>query len=139
LACLLKPYNLPCAGKHMKPGLVVLFAFCLLTCLDSKQGYIITYDANAITYAGTVPVDPNTHQAGSTVTIPAPPPLGRYPQIDLAIPPQHGMPGCVFDGWNTKADGSGTTYYPGATFVMPKHNVVLYVNWRSLARPGVIY
>jgi uncharacterized repeat protein (TIGR02543 family) len=107
--------------------------------LDSQQRYTVTYEPNALTYNGTVPVDSNSYQAGFTVTIPAPPPLGKYPANDLVIPSQHGIPGCIFDGWNTKSDGSGTTYYPSETFVMPRHNVTLYVNWKSLARPGVIY
>jgi uncharacterized repeat protein (TIGR02543 family) len=123
----------------MRQVFIFIAALCLTACLNSQQGYTVTYDPNAITYNGTVPVDPNRYRAGSTVTIPAPPPLGRYPQNDLEIPPQHGIPGCVFDGWNTKADGSGTNYYPGATFLMPRHKVTLYVNWKSLARPGVLY
>lgn len=123
----------------MKTAFIFIFGICLLSCLDSQQRYTVTYDANAITYTGTVLVDDNKYQAGSTVTIPAAPPLGKYPQNDLAIPSQHGIPGCIFEGWNTKADGSGTTYYAGETFVMPRHNVTLYVRWKSLARPGVLY
>lgn len=123
----------------MRQVLTVLFSICIVACLNSEQRYTVTYDTNALTYTGTVPVDTNTYQGGSKVTIPAPPPLGKYPQNDLVLPSQHGIPGCVFDGWNTKADGSGTTYYPGGTFVMPRHNVTLYVNWKSLARRGVIY
>ena len=118
---------------------LVLPSIFLLSCLNHKQEYTVTYDPNAITYTGTVPVDQNTYPAGYEVTIPGPPPLGKYPPADLTIPSQHGMPGCEFDGWNTRADGRGTTYYPGATFVMPRHNVTLYVKWKSLARPGVIY
>lgn len=36
--------------------------------------------------------------------------------------------GYSFTGWNTKADGSGTAYSPGATFVVSE-DVVLYAQW----------
>jgi len=38
--------------------------------------------------------------------------------------------GCVFMGWNTKADGSGTAYAPGASYKTDA-SVTLYAQWRS--------
>ena len=111
----------------------------LLSCFNRSKEYTVTYDPNAIIYRGTVPVDQNTYPAGYVVTIPAPPPIGKYPPMNLTIPSQNGIPGSEFDGWNTRTDGKGTTYYPGSTFVMPKHDVTLYVKWKSVAMPGVVY
>ena len=34
-----------------------------------------------------------------------------------------------FAGWNTMADGSGTDYIAGSTFLMPASNVTLYAKW----------
>jgi len=34
-------------------------------------------------------------------------------------------------GWNTKADGSGTSYLVGATFAMGTSNVTLYAKWTT--------
>jgi len=37
--------------------------------------------------------------------------------------------GYTFNGWNTKADGTGTTYQASSTFSMPDANVTLYAKW----------
>jgi uncharacterized repeat protein (TIGR02543 family) len=36
--------------------------------------------------------------------------------------------GYFFAGWNTAADGSGTTYQPNQTFAL-SNNVTLYAKW----------
>jgi uncharacterized repeat protein (TIGR02543 family) len=36
-----------------------------------------------------------------------------------------------FIGWNTRADGTGTTYVESFTFKMPAENVILYAQWIS--------
>jgi uncharacterized repeat protein (TIGR02543 family) len=41
--------------------------------------------------------------------------------------------GTVFQGWNTKADGSGLGYAPGSTFVMGTTAVTLYAQWQEFA------
>ncbi|MTA28312.1 MAG: hypothetical protein F2562_05580, partial [Actinobacteria bacterium] len=40
--------------------------------------------------------------------------------------------GYQFNGWNTIADGSGTTYAAGGTFLMPAANVTLYAQWQAI-------
>lgn len=48
--------------------------------------------------------------------------------------------GCYFVGWNTKADGTGTSYSPGSTYDgrgsayggSNKGNVVLYAQWKHI-------
>ena len=38
--------------------------------------------------------------------------------------------GYTFAGWNTKADGSGTTYADGATFKIDSSDVILHAQWK---------
>lgn len=40
--------------------------------------------------------------------------------------------GYVFKGWNTKADGSGTSYAAGDKLTMPAEDVVLYAKWEKV-------
>jgi uncharacterized repeat protein (TIGR02543 family) len=74
-----------------------------------------TYDSNGA-IAGTVPTDTNTYVQGQTVWV-----LGN--SGGLTKPP------CGFTGWNTQADGSGTTYNAGQSFTMGTSNVTLYATW----------
>lgn len=41
--------------------------------------------------------------------------------------------GYYFTGWNTKADGTGTTYQPGATSPAVKGNATYYAKWEKQA------
>jgi len=77
--------------------------------------YSVTYDANGAT-SGTVPVDNNSYAAGSTVTV-----LGNTGGLAKT--------GYTFAGWNTKADGTGTSYAAGSTFAMGSANMTLYAKW----------
>lgn len=40
--------------------------------------------------------------------------------------------GYRFDCWNTKPDGTGTTYQPGDHYVLPAGGLTLYAQWRGL-------
>lgn len=83
--------------------------------------YTITYNGNTNT-GGNGPTDgssPYTH--GSTVTV-----LGNTGTLAKT--------GFTFSGWNTAANGSGTTYSPGNTFVI-NANIILYARW--VAVPAV--
>ena len=44
--------------------------------------------------------------------------------------------GYTFNGWNTKADGTGTAYAPGAVIEEVKQSITLYAQW--LAKPALI-
>jgi hypothetical protein len=71
---------------------------------------------------GSVPVDPNSPYAfGATVTV-----LGNTGNLV--------DPGCTFAGWNTVADGSGTGYQPGNTFIGIV-SITLYARWSQLILP----
>jgi len=84
----------------------------------------MTYDGNGST-SGTPPIDPTIYAPGATVTV-----LGNTGGLTET--------GFVFSGWNTAANGSGTTYAPGSTFVMPSTNVVLYALWVPLSSPAMV-
>ena len=75
----------------------------------------VTYDANGAT-SGTVPTDSNNpYDLGETVTV-----LGNTGTLART--------GYTFDGWNTKADGSGTSYAVGSTFTIAS-DITLYAKW----------
>ncbi|AZN43115.1 InlB B-repeat-containing protein [Paenibacillus albus] len=84
--------------------------------------YSVTYNGNSST-AGYVPVDHESYVYGATVSVSdndGETPLTRT--------------GYTFAGWNTAADGSGTSYSvsAGTTFTMSDANVVLYAQWMSI-------
>jgi uncharacterized repeat protein (TIGR02543 family) len=80
--------------------------------------YTVTYSGNGST-GGSAPVDPGSpYSYNSTVTVLGPGSLTRTNYL--------------FAGWNAAADGSGTTYAPGATFTVPP-NVTLFAQWTMMS------
>ncbi len=77
----------------------------------SVNSYLVTYDVNG--GLGSVPAAQNTVFA-TTVTV-------ASSQITRA--------GYTFARWNTRADGTGTSYDPNATFTMPAAPVTLFAQW----------
>ena len=76
----------------------------------------VTYDGNNNT-GGTVPTDGSSpYTPGSTVTI-----LGNTGNLVRSG-------GYVFVGWNTQADGGGTTYQADSTFTI-NADTTLYAKW----------
>ncbi len=73
----------------------------------------ITYDGNGST-GGAVP-------AGSPFTV-------NYDSTYEVQDTELGRSGYTFNGWNTEANGSGTSYAPEATFTVTS-NVTLYAQW----------
>ncbi|RYZ19696.1 MAG: hypothetical protein EOP49_48170, partial [Sphingobacteriales bacterium] len=101
-------------------------ASSLFSCYASGQApvflfricYPIVYNGNGNT-GGVVPTDPNSpYFSGSTVTV-------RSNTGSLV------KTGYTFSGWNTLADGTGTTYAAtgSATLTMPSANVTLFAQW----------
>ena len=78
--------------------------------------YSLTYNGNGAT-AGTTPVESKKLTTGETFTI-----QGNTDSLAL--------PRSIFDGWNTKADGTGTKYAPGSTVVVEKVNITLFAQWK---------
>jgi len=80
-----------------------------------RKPFMVRYDSNGAT-GGTVPLDEQSYAPGDLVTV-----LGNIGSLDKK--------GYRFVGWNTKADGTGTSYAAGSTFTMGSANVTLYAKW----------
>lgn len=84
--------------------------------------YTVTYNGNTKT-SGNVPIDGSSpYASGSTVTI-----LGNSGTLIKTD--------FVFSGWNTAANGSGTSYSQGDTFTI-NSNTILYAKWLDAAPPS---
>ena len=77
--------------------------------------YTVTYNANGAE-TGTVPSDSAAYEEGNTVTV-----LGNTGELTKT--------NYILPGWNTRADGSGTTYKAGSTFTIGDADVSLYALW----------
>jgi uncharacterized protein (TIGR02145 family)/uncharacterized repeat protein (TIGR02543 family) len=75
----------------------------------------VSYDDNGST-GGRVPVDTNAYTQGARVTV-----KGNTGTLVNA--------GHTFAGWNTAADGKGTSYAESNTFSIGSSDVVLYAQW----------
>jgi uncharacterized repeat protein (TIGR02543 family) len=99
----------PSASYTALEGTTILYANWLG---DPK----VKYNGNGNT-GGSAPVDPDSpHAKNSSVTV-----LGNSGSLTKT--------GSTFDGWNTQADGSGTTYQPSSTFTIAESSVTLYAKW----------
>ncbi len=88
-----------------------------VTAVFAAPAYRVTYDKNgAVT--GAVPVDGNTYAQGVTVAV-----YGNTGNLAKT--------GYVFKGWNTEADGSGSSYAEGGHFTMGTADVTLYAQWAA--------
>lgn len=77
----------------------------------------VKYNGNGNT-GGSVPVDQDSpHAKNSSVTV-----LGNSGSLTNT--------GYTFDGWNTQADGSGTSYQPSNVFTIATTSVTLYAKWK---------
>jgi len=98
-------------------------AACKTETSSSDPEYAVTYDANGAD-RGTVPSAGGKYTAGSTVSV-----CGNTGNLAKA--------GYTFAGWNTAADGTGTPYAAGGTFIMGNAAVTLYAEWA--AGTGTVY
>ena len=87
--------------------------------------YSVVYDGNGNT-GGAVPIDSLTYQQSATITV-------KDNTGSLV------KTGFTFIGWNTAADGSGTSYTTGETFAMGTANVTLYAKWSLIPTYNITY
>ena len=88
------------------------------------QSHSAAYDGNGAT-GGSAPSDGSSpYVFGATVTVLDPGSLARTHYS--------------FAGWNTQADGGGTSYQPGDVFSMPGSTVTLYAQW-AINSYAVVY
>jgi uncharacterized repeat protein (TIGR02543 family) len=84
--------------------------------------YKVSYDGNGAT-SGSAPVDSNSYQDGASVTVLDN--TGGLAKTNYA-----------FSGWNTAADGSGTSYAAGDKITVGSANIMLYAKWTSNVGAG---
>ena len=90
--------------------------------------------ASAVTY--TVSYDGNWATSGT-----APQALSYLPGVTVVVMNSGTltMTGHAFAGWNTVPGGTGTSYAPGASFIMPPGPVILYAQWTLVPAYTVAY
>lgn len=84
----------------------------------TAQTYSVTYNGNGNT-SGNVPTDATAYAYNASVTVSGANTLAKTD--------------CTFNGWNTKADGTGTPYAANATFNITE-NVTLYAQWNEVVQ-----
>ncbi|MCQ2077968.1 MAG: InlB B-repeat-containing protein, partial [Bacteroidaceae bacterium] len=85
--------------------------------VEWKKVYTMTYNGNSNT-EGSVPVDNNSpYDENNSVTV-----LGNIGNLERT--------GYTWSGWNTKSDGTGTTYQAESTFDITS-NTTLYAKWTA--------
>ena len=85
-------------------------------CTPAITTYNVTYYGNGNT-GGAVPIDGNAYASGASINV-----LGNAGNLVNS--------GYSFTGWNTVANGTGTSYSVGATFPIVS-NVELYAQWTT--------
>ena len=106
------------SGTKYTPGSAITISGNVSLYAQWASEYTVSYDANG--GSGSVPSS-STVQAGSSVTVGNEEPTRQY---------------YSFTGWNTAANGSGTTYLAGNTFI-PTSDVTLYAQWELNEFVGV--
>ncbi len=86
--------------------------------------FTVKYNGNG-NLSGTVPTDGTSYVSGATVTVAYPGTLAKS--------------GFTFGGWNTAANGSGTSHTAGSTMTMGSANVILYAMWNPIPTYSVAY
>lgn len=81
----------------------------------SVSTYSVTYDSNGAT-GGEVPTDSRAYLSGANAIV-----AGNIGNLEKT--------GYTFAGWNTAANGSGTTYQPGDFLPISNADVTLYAQW----------
>jgi len=105
---------------------LVLFAGCPNPGNDPPaETYSVTYNPNDAT-EGSVPTDTREYESGEMVSV-----------ADNAG--HLGKSGFSFSGWNTREDGSGTTFQAGQQFPMGSTDVTLFARWTDLPTRTVSY
>ena len=106
----------PAGSNYTMPGggTVTLYA----QWIDPATTYTLTYNAGT-GGSGTAPAVPTTYSANAPATI-----LGNTGPYTNSDPTK------TFYGWNTLANGSGTSYPAGSTLTMTA-NTTLYAQWVS--------
>jgi len=106
-------YNLPTPSAPFQPALASVPTSWGVAL---SGAFTVTYLSNGAV-SGVVPTDSNVYPIAGTVTV-----LGNTGALTNTA--------LTFAGWNTAADGSGTTYVWGSTFSISS-NVTLYAQYKN--------
>lgn len=102
--------------------LVLIFAaFFIMSCIIPDLFYV-TYDANG---GENAPTDSLSYETGDTAAVKDDSTMTKDGRTDLFIE------------WNTKSDGTGTSYSSGDTLIISSSDVTLYAQWEPTFK--VIY
>lgn len=82
------------------------------------SNYRILYYSNGAT-SGVAPLDDKMYASGEKAVVLGPASLAKS--------------GYEFDGWNTRADGTGISYKPADTIIITGGNILLYGQWKKVA------
>jgi len=114
------------AGKRRSGFAKYRKAYPCNKCQVTTITYTFTYNGNTNT-SGNVPIDSSSpYVSDSTITI-----LGNSGSPVLS------KTGFTFDGWNTEANGSGTSYLQGNTFII-NENTTFYAQWTPVTDPSIL-
>lgn len=91
----------------------------------TSRSYCVIYSDNGAT-GGIPPVDGSEYKSGQLATV-----LGNAGNL--------AKKNFSFNGWNTAADGSGTTYTQSQYFAINNADAVLYAKWSSAPTYSVTY
>ncbi|SFG06678.1 Listeria/Bacterioides repeat-containing protein [Desulfotomaculum arcticum] len=86
-----------------------------ITLVTTAATYTVTYNGNGSS-SGSVPIDRTSYNSGDTVTV-----AGNGGGLTKT--------GYTFTGWNTAANGSGTTYAAGSGTFIISADTTLYAKW----------
>ena len=109
-------YTMPGANPVPPPSPAGVYLYAQW--INPAITYSLTYNAGT-GGSGTAPASPTSYSSNSTANILGN--IGPYTNSD---------PTKIFYGWNTSADGSGTSYSTGSTITM-NANKILYAQWGS--------
>lgn len=95
-----------------------------ITLIVNEQTYKVTYAKGDDSVGGVAPIDNNAYLSGAEAIV-----LGNTGKLTKA--------GYNFIGWNTAADGSGTSYPVGSSITLGTEDVTLYPQWVNKPVPTI--
>ena len=94
---------------------LILLIMSVMSCGEPSGPFKVIYHDDGST-SGFPPTDPKEYKSGEYATV-----LGPGNMVNA---------GHTFDGWNTKADSTGTTYKPGEKIKIKNINIFLFPVWK---------